>query len=112
MDEAPATYCAPRYAARMLAFAHACTVALTSISLASISSLLSPSNDTSTLGYYRMPAIHGETIVFVSEGDLWRGPTGGGLATRLTTHPGEELQPSISPDGSTLAFTASYEGPR
>ncbi len=65
-----------------------------------------------TLGYYRMPAIHGDTIVFVSEGDLWRTGTAGGQATRLTTHAGEELSPSISPDGKTLAFTAAYEGPR
>ncbi|NBV63301.1 MAG: hypothetical protein EBR71_02290, partial [Planctomycetes bacterium] len=66
----------------------------------------------STSGYYRMPAIHGDTVVFVSEGDLWRVNAAGGDATRLTSHAGEERDPSISPDGTTLAFTATYEGPR
>ena len=80
--------------------------------LASLVSTIPLAADSTTLGYYRMPALHGDTVVFVSEGDLWRVPAAGGLATRLTTHPGEELQPSISPDGTTLAFTASYEGPR
>jgi len=62
-------------------------------------------------GYYRFPAIHGETIVFTAEGDLWTVPVEGGLARRLTTHPGEETNPHISPDGQTIAFTATYEGP-
>lgn len=62
-------------------------------------------------GYYRMPTIHGDTIVFVAEGDLWKVSTAGGLAARLTSHPGDELNPAISPDGTTVAFTAQYEGP-
>jgi tricorn protease len=62
-------------------------------------------------GYYRDPAVHGDTLVFVAEGDLWKVPLAGGIAQRLTTHPGEESAPVISPDGSTLAFTARYEGP-
>ena len=63
-------------------------------------------------GYYRQPALHGDTIVFVAEGDLWKVPLAGGTATRLTAHPGSENSPAISPDGATLAFTAAYEGPR
>jgi tricorn protease len=62
-------------------------------------------------GYYRFPDLHGEMIVFAAEGDLWKVPISGGLAQRLTTHPGEESHPVISPDGETLGFTASYEGP-
>jgi tricorn protease len=62
-------------------------------------------------GYYRFPEIHGDTIVFAAEGDLWSVTTRGGVARRLTTHPGEESDPAISPDGKTLAFTAQYEGP-
>lgn len=61
-------------------------------------------------GYYRNPALHGDTVVFVSEGDLWRVSTGGGHAQRLTTHPAAELQPAISPDGQKIAFVASYDG--
>jgi tricorn protease len=64
-----------------------------------------------SLGFYRSPAIHGETIVFAAEGDLWTVPVSGGLARRLTSHAAEESSPAISPDGSTLAFTARYEGP-
>jgi tricorn protease len=64
-----------------------------------------------TLGYYRFPAIHGDTVFFAAEGDLWRVDRRGGVATRLTTHPAEESHPAISPDGKTLAFSAAYEGP-
>ncbi len=62
-------------------------------------------------GYYRYPTIHNETIVFAAEGDLWSVSLQGGLAQRLTTHHGEEFNPSISPDGKTIAFSATYEGP-
>ena len=58
----------------------------------------------------RFPTIHGDTIVFAAEGDLWRVGVTGGLAQRLTTHPGEETAPIISPDGRTLAFSGTYEG--
>ena len=63
------------------------------------------------LGYYRQPAIWNDTIVFVAEGDLWRVPAAGGVAQRLTTHPEEESRPAISPDGKTVAYAATYEGP-
>jgi len=66
--------------------------------------------DTS-LGYYRFPSIHGDTIVFTAEGDLWRVGITGGVAQRLTTHPAEESRAAISPDGKTIAFSAAYEGP-
>ncbi len=63
------------------------------------------------LGYYRYPALHGDTLVFAAEGDLWKVSAAGGVARRLTTHHSEETDPVISPEGRTLAFTARYEGP-
>ncbi|TJY37216.1 S41 family peptidase [Pontimicrobium aquaticum] len=62
-------------------------------------------------GYYRTPTIHENTVIFAAEGDLWSVPLNGGLAQRLTTHAEEEFNPAISPDGKTIAFSASYEGP-
>jgi tricorn protease len=63
------------------------------------------------LGYYRFPAISGDTIVFTAEGDLWRVNASGGIAQRLTSHPEEESRAAISPDGKTVAYAATYEGP-
>lgn len=62
-------------------------------------------------GYYRDPAVHGDKIVFTSEGDLWTVSVQGGTAQRLTTAPGTESMATISPDGRTVAFLANYEGP-
>src|SRR5215475_16052215 len=62
-------------------------------------------------GYYRFPALYGDTVVFTSEGDLWSVGIQGGVARRLTSHPGEESRAAFSPDGKTIAFSANYEGP-
>jgi tricorn protease len=62
-------------------------------------------------GYYRFPAVHGSTLVFTSEGDLWKVGLEGGQAQRLTTHLGQESHPHISPDGKRVAFVGTYDGP-
>ena len=62
-------------------------------------------------GYYRFPAIRDDTILFTAEGDLWKVAAAGGVAQRLTSHPGNEEHATISPDGLTVAFAAQYEGP-
>ncbi|CAM3926827.1 S41 family peptidase [Roseateles saccharophilus] len=61
-------------------------------------------------GFYRQPALRGDQVYLVAEGDLWRVGAQGGEAQRLTTHPGLESQPVVSPDGRWLAFTAQYDG--
>ncbi len=58
----------------------------------------------------RFPDISGDTIVFCYGGDLWRVPASGGVASRLTAHPGVELFPRFSPDGARIAFTGQYDG--
>jgi tricorn protease len=62
-------------------------------------------------GYYGDPAVHGEMVIFTSEGDLWTVGVQGGVAHRLTSNPGTERMATISPDGRTVAFYAEYEGP-
>lgn len=50
-------------------------------------------------GYFTFPTVHNDTVVFVSEDDLWSVPLSGGLARRLTTRSGytakEEPQPQV-----------------
>ena len=61
-------------------------------------------------GYYRSPDIHKDTLVFTAEGDLWVSQVNQSQARRLTTHPAEEIQATISNDGKQVAFVANYEG--
>lgn len=51
-----------------------------------------------------------KTIIFSFEGDLWKVPTEGGDAYRLTAMQGDETNPSVSPDGKLLAFTSKQFG--
>ena len=49
-------------------------------------------------------------ITFVYGGDIWIVPKAGGLAVQITHSPGEESFPKFSPDGTKIAYTASYNG--
>jgi tricorn protease len=58
----------------------------------------------------RFPDVHGDKVVFTYGGDLWLASTSGGLASRLTAHPGVEVFAKFSPDGKWIAFTGQYDG--
>jgi len=49
-------------------------------------------------------------ICFVYGGDIWIMSRDGGPAVQVTHSPGEESWPRFSPDGSSIAYTASYNG--
>ncbi len=49
-------------------------------------------------------------IVFVSGGDVWSVPAGGGTAQLLVAHPATESRPLFSPDGKRLAFASNRTG--
>ncbi len=58
----------------------------------------------------RYADVHGDTVVFTYEDDLWLAPTEGGDARRITRDPGAETWAKFSPDGQSIAFTAQYDG--
>ncbi len=52
----------------------------------------------------------GSTMVFAWRGDLWSAPTAGGPIARLTTHPADDRDPHLSPDGEHVAFISTRSG--
>ncbi len=60
-------------------------------------------------GYFRTPTVAGDTVVFVSEDDLWSVPLSGGIARRITVGLGAVAAPSLSRDGRLLAFSGQDE---
>lgn len=52
----------------------------------------------------------GSTLLFTKMGDIWRVPTKGGRAVRLTSHYANDRQPKYSPDGKQIAFVSNRTG--
>ncbi|MDH0864170.1 S41 family peptidase [Mitsuaria sp. GD03876] len=119
-----------RITVRRLAIATACSLATlaiaaettgsataTATAAASAGKAPAAGNDTApmprvvdpTQNFYRMPAVRGDRVVFVAEGDLWQVAAAGGTAQRLTTHGGAETFPAVSPDGRWIAFVGQQE---
>ena len=53
----------------------------------------------------RFPQPFGDKIVFVANGNVWAVPKDGGTAIRLTSAPGQDMFPRVSPDGKWIAYT-------
>lgn len=66
--------------------------------------------DESTPLLLQKPVMNKTHIVFVYAGDLWSVPRSGGDAVRLTSDPGVESNPVMSPDGTLVAFSGAYDG--
>lgn len=62
--------------------------------------------------YFADPSISpgSSEIAFVSGGDIWTAPGGGGEARLLVSHPANESRPLYSPDGKRLAFVSTRTG--
>ncbi len=80
--------------------------------MAAFSSAQTPASTRPHAGMLRYPAISKTHIVFSYANDLWIVPKEGGVASPLSSPPGQEMMPRFSPEGSTLAFVGNYEGGR
>lgn len=58
-------------------------------------------------GYCTWPDIFGDTVIFVSDDDIWSVGAGGGKPHRLTTGFGSVSNPRFSHDGNWIAYCAA-----
>jgi tricorn protease len=58
----------------------------------------------------RTPSISANHVAFAYANNIWIADRTGGDARRLTSFQGQSINPKISPDGSTVAFSADYGG--
>ena len=58
----------------------------------------------------RDPSLGDDALAFVYAGDIWIAAPDGSNPVRLTSHPADERDPIISPDGTKIAYTANYDG--
>ena len=58
-------------------------------------------------GLFRYPDVSQSQIVFTYANDLWVMPKDGGSAVKLSSPAGVEIFPKFSPDGKSIAFTAT-----
>jgi len=77
------------------------------LALAALAAAQAPPAETKLL---RLPDISHNAVVFVYAGNIWSVGLDGGVARKLTSHPGLEYFPKFSPDGQQIAFTAEYDG--
>ena len=56
------------------------------------------------------PALSADHLAFVYADDLWVANRDGSGVRRLTSHESRVWEPRFSPDGTTLAFSAEYDG--
>jgi tricorn protease len=73
---------------------------------------LAAANADATVSLPRFPSLSpdGSQVVFSWRGDLWKVPTTGGHAVRLTSHPADETLSTWSPDGRSIAFVSTRDG--
>ena len=70
----------------------------------------SPVQTTSPTRLLRTPTVSASHIAFAYANNIWIVDRVGGVARRVTSFAGGANSPKFSPDGRTLAFTASYGG--
>ncbi len=58
----------------------------------------------------RTPTVSATHIAFAYANNIWTVPRAGGAARRLTSFPGQTLNPHYSPDGNWIAFSGEYAG--
>jgi len=66
--------------------------------------------DTKDTQLLHQPALSANKIAFIYADDLWTANLDGTAVRRLTTDEGVESEPTFSPDGKWIAFSAQYDG--